>query len=101
MHSKDSCAMKRHPSWGSLVLIVPAAFVAYVGFPPWASAYQVTPLSTVLKQSGTGASATFEVTNRSEAPLPVEVSIHNRIQDLEGNDIPDKSTTAEEKFVIF
>ena len=64
-------------------------------------AYQLTPLSATLKPSGSGASQTFELENKSENPVPVEISIARRGQDLDCQDVLDSSPAAEEKFIIY
>lgn len=68
---------------------------------PCAQAFQLSPLTAVLKPSGSGASQTFELENKSEKPIPIEVSVLNRTQDMDGKDVPDTSSSAEEKFVIY
>src|SRR4051812_16460430 len=66
-----------------------------------AGAFQLTPMSATLKASGSGTSQTFEVENKSDKPIPIEVSIAKRAQDIEGADILDASPSAEEKFIVY
>lgn len=84
----------------SLVLRI-SLLCAVVALSQGARAFQVSPMSASLLATGREASMSFELMNKSDRPVPIEVSINKRTQDLDGKDIPETSTAAEEKFVIY
>ena len=82
-------------------LLIRSALTLAIFLPTFAQAFQLSPLNAVLRPSGAGASQTFELENKSDKPIPIEVSVIDRTQDLDGKDVPNASASAEEKFVVY
>gem|GEM_PF-128088 len=93
-HSLNGC-LKTRPR---LALLCLAASVALIFSVSPATAFNLIPMSADMTPAGADATTTFRVVNSTAEPIAVQISMHTRKMDLDGNDV---LTDAEDDFLVF